>query len=199
MKIDDITAVSVSFLALVQIAISLAFWMHGRRIEKRRLTIDLHRDYWSIENYLKIIAPGWKVQMQWNHLPVAVREIYRSTVLDGWKRLSDEDYFSAYCGDPQVSVDYGEWHFRTPSGGEFLTEHQALTLLLYKWSQLAVFHENGMLENALFEVLFKDAYSYKRAFFSELALEMRGRVDDSPTPPQFIGRIKYLDRVFGYR
>jgi hypothetical protein len=192
--LSDALTISLTF-AGVLLAIVIPLTQY--RIAQRQLTISLHETYWSVETYVRVIAPSYAVQKGWQGLPEQVRVNYREIVLQGWAPHlpSPEDEYELYLGAPPEIQDFAAHHFRTPVGNDKLTEHQALTLLLYWWSHLAEYYRNRLVNRRLFRALFRDAFGYKKAFLLDLCSSMESRLTGTDTRPQWIDSIRYLTDV----
>lgn len=196
LKLTDFLTIILSATTLL---VGLGITIAQSRKSKRQLTISLHQSYWSIENYLKVIAPSYLVIKKWMSLPEVQKQSYREIVLKGWISLdSSSAELENYLGKLIPSEDLPFDHFRKPIGNEFLTEHQSLTVLLYLWSHFSYYYQNNLVNRKLFKTLFQDAFSYKKDFFIELTnvIETSLLKSSREIRPQWLDSLKFLANEF---
>lgn len=181
---DWLTLLVAIFAALIAFFVP---WTQ-RRISRRQSTISLHQSYWSVENYLRVIAPSFGVRLNWAELS----EQYRETVLKGWTETDKSGKYGLYMG-PEPVGDPAEQHFRKATGKDKLTEHQALTLSLYWWSQCATYYRHKLVDRELFHDLFRDTFGYTREFLLEFCDAVQKELGEGADIPQWIESIRFLE------
>ena len=194
LSLTDFLTLTLTISALfVAIAIPSA----QKKNEKRKNTIHLHEKYWSIENYIAVLSPTFRIALRWEHLDEKSKIIYRDIVVSGWVRaeLKSKERIEKYCGKNARNRINRDCHFIDEISETSLTEHEALTLLLYTWSELYVYYQENLVDRQLFRKLFRKAFEYKHVFLLDLAKSIKNKLSENDIKPQWIDEIEGLNRI----
>lgn len=191
-----------SLIALLAIIVPTMYSLAIDKKERRRLLIDLYREYTSIEYYGIIRTPFYNISLRWlADTPIEDgRYLYRETIVDGWvgSEYIDTKYFrnniwKDFSNDIDAAYKY---HHITPVEYTGLTEHQILTVELNFWTTLSTLYENRLIDRKLLSIFYYE-YSYDFKFISEFrkAVVSKAKFEEIP---YWVKATENLEKVLGF-
>jgi len=167
-----------------------------RRISRRARAADLYNEYYSPENYRRIVLPVIRLALKWRGLPDAEREAYRAAVRRGWLGFETEParLLEAYVSAENLHEDADRAHFRDALPAEAFTEHEALTAFLYFWTKVHELLRSGIIERATTRRLLGRPYRYAANFLKELRADIEEHLGDRDAPV-WVEATRKLDKV----
>lgn len=202
MSLED-PAVLIGVLSVVLGAFSLlnsfaVAWIE-RRVARRSRAADLYNDYYSADNYRRVVLPVIRLGLKWSALPDDEREAYRAAVRRGWLGFEQEPQrlLAAYVSEERLHADPDRAHFRDTLSSEAYTEHESLTVFLYFWTKVCAMLDAGVVEQKMAKRLLRRPYGYTLSFIRALRSDIEDHVGDAELPVWVAATLR-IERVLGY-
>lgn len=142
----------------------------AEQISKRKLTLELHEQFHDQRFYYEINAPVWKMWLRWKNLPEPQREAYRQTIARSWigfENVDSQQKLLKWIPDYDVDTSPEILHYLNKINATSLTEHEALSIFLGKWSAIWHYVNKDIIDKDLV-VIFWDWYGYYMEFIQQL-------------------------------
>lgn len=184
-------------LGLFSLANSFSMAWIERRIERRARASDLYNDYYSADNYRRVVWPISRIALKWNALPEPEKSAYRKAVRKGWliEETADGDLLKAVVSAEELRSDADCAHFRDTQSSEAFTEHEALTVFLYFWTKVYEMMRTGVIDRKVAKRLLKRPYGYTRGFVRALRDDIKAHVKKGHEPIWFEATLA-LEKMF---
>lgn len=190
-------AVFATFFTIVTFAESIWRAWVERRLARRERAANLYDDYYSTDNYRRVVLPVIRVMLKWRGLPNEQRDDFRKALRNGWTgfRKRPGELMRAYVSEENLHDDMAKAHFRDTLSTEEFTEHEALTVFLYFWVKVEAMLDARLIDPKTVKSLFGRPYSYVQPFLKDLREDFQENISKDRTPAWSIATAK-LDRFF---
>jgi hypothetical protein len=187
-----LTGVIGAFSALNSLVVG---WVERRR-QRRERAVNLYNEYYSADNYRRIVLPVICLHLKWHALPEGERTAYRATVRRGWLGFDNapERLLEAYVGPEKLHDDPDTAHFRNTVSAEAFTEHESLTVFLYFWTKVYELLKSRVIDHETTARLLKRPYGYVARFLKELREDVE-RHAGSEALPVWVEATRHLDEI----
>ncbi|MEP3265104.1 MAG: hypothetical protein ABJN78_05030 [Hyphomicrobiales bacterium] len=168
-----------------------------RRIDRHSRVADLYNEYYSADNYRRVVLPITRIALKWRYLPKKKREEYRKAIRRGW--LIDEtdptQLLKTYVSPAELNLDPTNAHFHETNSSGAYTEHEALTVFLYFWTRLYEMTRSDLIDEKKAKRLLKRSYGYTQEFVQEFREDIKSHAEKGQEPVWVHATIE-LERLF---
>ncbi|MCH9765498.1 MAG: hypothetical protein K0U34_05840 [Alphaproteobacteria bacterium] len=156
-----------------------------QRAERRAKAVEIYDEYYSPENYRRVVLPVFCIMLKWWHLPEPQRSDYRAVLRRGWIGFeADADSLLAtYVGADYLGENPNHAHFHKVVPSEAFTEHESLTVFLYFWTKVYELLHADVVDQKTAQRLLAGPYSYLADFIKEYREDIAQHATSDDLPP----------------
>lgn len=160
-----------------------ASWV-SQRAAQRAKSVELYDEYYSPENYRRVVLPVFRVMMKWMHLPQPKREEYGAVLREAWLGFHEDPArkLTMFEGQGWATDDVYAAHFHHTQSSDAFTEHEALTVLLYFWTKVNELLKAGVIDERTAVRLLRKPYSYLSNFIAEFRADIMRNAGSDELP-----------------
>jgi len=168
-----------------------------QRAERRAKAVEIYEEYYSTENYRRMVLPVFRIMLKWWYLPEPKRSEYRATLRCGWVGFDNNSasILTTYIGKDYLEENPDNVHFHKTIPGEAFTEHESLTVLLYFWTKVYELLNADIVDSKTAKRLLAKPYSYLSEFIREYREDIAQHSKSGESPP-WHEATQELDRFF---
>ncbi|GAB4155245.1 MAG: hypothetical protein Tsb0016_27230 [Sphingomonadales bacterium] len=169
-----------------------------RKTAQRERAVQLYDDFYSAENYRRVVAPVMRLMLKWRGLPNDTRNAYRQAVRCGWLGFSREPevLMHRYISPEVLQAEPYQAHFRDTLDAGCFTEHEALTVFLYFWTKVHNLLEAKVINRNTTHSLLRVPFQYYAGFIAELRDDTLKNLGVGDVEPAWSSATRALERFF---
>jgi len=181
-----IGALTVS-IGLFSLLNSIGVALVTQRAERRAKAVELYDEYYSPENYRRVVLPVFCIMLKWWNLPDPQREQYRTVLRRGWTGFESDTnlLLASYIGPDFLTENPDNAHFHKVTPSEAFTEHESLTVFLYFWTKVLELIRADIVDAKTAKRLLAKPYGYLGAFISEFRADIKKQSPSGDMPAWF--------------
>lgn len=169
----------------------------AQRAQKRAKVVEIYDEYYSPENYRRVVLPVFRIMLKWWNLPQPQQDEYRAVLRRGWVGYHSDvpSVMTTYLGSGYLEEDPDHAHFHKLLPSEAFTEHESLTVFLYFWTKVHELLRAGVIDRKTAQRLLAIPYGYLSKFIREFRADIAQHSEAQDLPPWYEAT-EELERLF---
>lgn len=200
-----------SLFAIITIALTLVTILHTmvthafqRNRERVSRAVELYEEFYTVENYTRVVAPVFEIVLKWNSLSEPLRSEYRKVIRDGWIGFANtQDNMWIRALGQTAAMPPGEAsplsvadrHYLPTRNCDLVSEHESLTTFLYFWVKIDRLLQTGVVCPKTTQELFTPTFLYYAEFFQSLEMEIKQNIGPNDLEPSWFKSIERLKQT----
>ena len=156
-----------------------------QRAERRAKAVEIYDEYYTPENYRRVVLPVFRIMLKWWKLPQPQRDEYRAVLRRGWVGFDADatTVLATYLGQSNADEHPEHAHFHKLLPSEAFTEHESLTVFLYFWTKVHELILAGIVDEKTARRLLVRPYGYLAEFIKDFRDDVAKHSKSGELPP----------------